>query len=223
MAVERAARLARIVDHGFDTRSLFLDLPEPLRFAPGQFVSCLLPGPSGVLTKPYSIASDPEAPAAIELLLNLVPGGGASAYLFSLRPGATVRYTGPWGTFTLERAPDAEVVFVADGTAVAPIRPMLRRALATATRPVTLLYGLPAPGAMLYADELRAPAAPHGYALVAIPSADLEAEVRRRFVDADDDRRRHFFVCGVGDRVHRLRDLLRAAGYERRAVRYERW
>jgi ferredoxin-NADP reductase len=45
----------------------------------------------------------------------------------------------------------------------------------------------------------------------------------RRFVDGDADRSRHFFVCGVGAPVFALRDRLRAAGYARRAVQYERW
>jgi len=37
------------------------------------------------------------------------------------------------------------------------------------------------------------------------------------------DASRHFFVCGVGEIVPRLRGLLRGAGYERRAVPYEKW
>ena len=37
------------------------------------------------------------------------------------------------------------------------------------------------------------------------------------------DASRHFFVCGVGEIVPRLRGLLRGAGYERRAVHYEKW
>ena len=44
-----------------------------------------------------------------------------------------------------------------------------------------------------------------------------------RYVHADTDRTRHFWICAVGDVVRRLREALRAAGYERRAVRYEQW
>jgi hypothetical protein len=51
----------------------------------------------------------------------------------------------------------------------------------------------------------------------------LVDQVQRRWVLADEDRSRHFFVCGVGAGVLKLRDLLRRAGYERRAVRYEQW
>jgi ferredoxin-NADP reductase len=221
---EREASLARIVEHAPDTRSLFLRLPpgERLDFQPGQFISCLLPiGDRPPLIRPYSLASSPESDE-LELCLNLVPGGPGSRYLFGLETGAIVRFTGPWGTFVLERAPDAETVFIADGTGIAPIRPMLRRALETTTRQLHLLHG--ADDAPLYGREVVALTGSHRALTVQhVPSARLRDEVARRWVDADADRGRHFYVCGVGDVVPTLRDLLRRAGYERRAVQYEKW
>ena len=221
---EHEARLARVVEHAPDTRSLFLRLPpgERLEFRPGQFVSCLLPlGDRPPLIRPYSMASSPED-EELELCLNLVPGGIGSQYLLGLAPGAAVRLTGPWGTFVLDRAPDAEAVFVADGTGIAPIRPMIRRAIETAAHPVHLLHG--SQGTPLYGRELAALAGSHRLLRVDhVPSARLRDEVVRRWIDADDDRRRHFWICGVGDIVRTLRDLLRRAGYERRAVQYEKW
>ncbi len=224
MAVEREARLERIVDHGADARSLFLRLAAPLAFRPGQFVSCLLPVDGGII-RPYSIASDPEEAERLELLLNLVPGGPGSHHLFGLAPGATIRFTGPWGTFVLDRAPAAEAVFIAEGTGIAPIRPMLRRALATApTHPLRLLYATTSAEHAVYRAELEAMAHAHpAFHFARVPAAALEVEVRRRWVDTDADRSRHFFICGVGSIVPTLRDLLRRAGYARRAVQYEKW
>jgi ferredoxin-NADP reductase len=221
---EREARLARVVEHAPDTRSLFLRLPpgERLEFRPGQFVSCLLPvGERPPLIRPYSVASSPDDDE-LELCLNLVPEGPGSHHLFRLMPGTVIRFTGPWGTFVLDRAPDAEAVFIADGTGIAPIRPMLRRALATARHRLHLLHGIDGPA--LYGDELTALARDQSILTVEhVPSARLRDEVVRRWIDADDERRRHFFVCGVGDIVRTLRDLLRRGGYERRAVQYEKW
>jgi ferredoxin-NADP reductase len=217
MAVELEGRLEAIVDHGRDTRSLLLRLPAPLAFVPGQFVSCLLPIGGKVLNRPYSIASSPDTPERIELVLNLVPGGAGSQYLFGLRVGATIRLTGPWGSFTLDRAPEAEAVFIAHGTGVAPIRPMLHRAAATASHPLRLLYGT---DHVLFADEL---AGILGVEFDRVPPSALEAEVVRRWIEADAARDRHFFICGIGEIVPRLRDALRAAGYARRAVQYEKW
>jgi ferredoxin-NADP reductase len=217
----RLARLETVTDHGADTRSLFFHLAAPLAFVPGQFVSCLLPVDAEII-RPYSIASSPEESERIELLLNLVPGGVGSRHLFALEPGATLRFTGPWGTFVCDRAPDAETVFIAGGTGIAPIRPMLRRVLATgAGHAVHLLH---ATDHALYGPELDALARTHPQLRVArVPAAALADVTRRRWVDADADRRRHFFVCAVGPVVTDLRDLLRGAGYARRAVQYEKW
>lgn len=224
MADEQTARLEDVTDHGGDVRSLFVRPARPFAFAPGQFVSCLLPVGGQRLTRPYSIASHPETPERLELLLNLVPDGPGSHHLFSLRPGAELTLTGPWGTFVVDQPCAAETIFIADGTGIAPIRPMLRRALATGRQTTTLLHAADAPQPHVYADEHAAlAAADDRLTFDRLASADLLAEVERRYVHADDDRRRHFFVCGVGDVVVRLRQLLRGAGYERRAVRYEKW
>ena len=154
-----------------------------------------------------------------------MPGGPGSHYLFGLPLGATVRLTGPWGSFVLERAPEAETVFLADGTGIAPIRPMLRRALATAARhPLRLLAAAASPERVLYRAEIEALVRAHpAFRWDHVSSGALKDEVTRRYVEADADRSRRFFICGVGAIVPTLRDLLRGAGYERRAVQYEKW
>jgi phenol hydroxylase P5 protein len=223
---EREARLARIVEHTPQTRSLHLRLPpgERLAFRPGQFLSCLLPiGDRPPLVRPYSLASNPEDDE-LEICLDRVPGGPGSHYLFGLVPGDVLRFTGPWGTFILDRALEAETVFIAGGTGIVPIRAMVHRALATApTHPLRVLHGTEGPA--LYGDELRLLARRHAasLSLAHVPSAGLRDEVARRWIAADRDRSRRFFVCGVGAIVPTLRDLLRGAGYERRAVQYEKW
>jgi glycine betaine catabolism B len=225
MAVELQGRLEQVVEHGADTRSLFLGLPVAFDFRPGQFVSCQLPVGGETLIRPYSIASSPEENRRLELVLNLVPGGPGSHYLFGLPLGATVRFTGPWGTFVVDQAPSAETVFVADGTGIAPIRPMLRRALATATgHRLHLLAAAASPERVLYRAELETMRRTSPlFSWDHVASDALVREVTRRYVERDADRSRRFFICGVGAIVPTLRDLLRRAGYERRAVQYEKW
>src|SRR5260370_41392136 len=114
------AGVGRFVGGAGETGSFFLHLPrsQRLTFVPGQFISCLLPVGGETIIRPYSIASSPDD-ATLEICLNLVPGGPGSHYLFGLDVAAPVRFTGPWGTFTLERAPQAECVVIADGTRIA--------------------------------------------------------------------------------------------------------
>jgi ferredoxin-NADP reductase len=220
MAAERTARVVEVVEHAPATRALRLALPpgETLVFRPGQFVACLVPDGDRVLNRPYSLASDPgETP--LEILVDRVPDGPGSGHLFARRPGDTVRFTGPWGTFTLADAlPSAETIFVAEGSGIAPIRPMLREATRRTPRPpLRLLYGT---RLGVYRPELeRLP----GLAVDVVAPERVFDDAVRRWVDGDADRTRHFFVCGVGAPVLALRDRLRAAGYARRAVQYERW
>ncbi|HXJ32654.1 MAG TPA: FAD-binding oxidoreductase [Candidatus Eisenbacteria bacterium] len=219
MAVERTARVAKLIDHAPDTRSLVLALGRDhgFSFRPGQFLSCLLPVGGERIIRPYSIASDAARPDELEILFNLVPDGPGSRHLFGLRAGDPVDFTGPWGTFTLDEPPDTPLVFIAQNTGIAPIRSMLLHAAGRTRRPLRLVYGT---HLRVYHEELaRLP----GVTVEVVDPDRLVEETQRRFVDADADRSRHFWVCGVGPIVYTLRDRLRGAGYARRTVQYEKW
>jgi ferredoxin-NADP reductase len=227
------ARVEKIFDHSADTRSLFLSLTsgKHLRFVPGQFISITIPLGDETRSRPYSIASDPEDRGPFEICFNRVAGGRGVAWLFDRRVGDTLDFSGPFGSFTIDQAPAAELGFIAEGTAIAPIRPMLKRALASSPAPRSkLIYAAPDRDHILYAsqlDDLARTAPNFSYTRVIAPAESLYdrlAELAQaRWITGDEDRARHFYICGVGKGVLRLRDLLRGAGYERRAVHYEQW
>ena len=232
------APIERIFAHTPDTRSFFLRLPpgHSLAFKPGQFISLLLPVAGETLIRPYSIASSPEEGSLLEICLNLVPDGPGSHYLFARTVGETLRFTGPWGTFVCEQLPPAEGVFIADGTGIAPIRPMIRCALAIEPRfPVRLLYSASQESELLYRQEWEAHARACPWFVftpllrhpadgrAGLRGSLLVEYVERCYVAEDSDRSRHFYICGVGQQVTEMRDLLRRAGYQRRAVQYEKW
>lgn len=233
---EYVAVVERIFHHTADTCSLFLRLPieQSLTFHPGQFLSFLLPVAGQILTRPYSLASDPDDGNLLEICFNLVPGGLGSRYLFDRQIGDELRFTGPWGTFLLEQSPQAECIFIADGLGIAPIRPMMKRALTTPGGALQLLYGAAHENGLLYRAELESLAResqrfrflplllhpPSGWSGL---RGDLLEQVRRLYVQKDGDRSRQFYICGVGNQVTMLRDMLRQAGYQRRAVQYEKW
>ena len=236
-APAQTAIIERIVERTPDTRSFFLRFTgdRPLPFVPGQFLSFLLPAGGKTLTRAYTIASLPDETAPVEICLNRVPGGPGSAYLFDRRESDELRFTGPWGRFVLDETSDAEHVFIADRVGVVPFRPMLARLLTGRSKfPVRLLYGAPRESALLFLDEWRAwerrcprfsfhPLIPgEGQGAYSI-KATVAPYVEQRFVHADANRDRHFYLCGIGRPTLRLRDLLRGAGYARGAVKYEKW
>jgi len=230
-----SARIERLADHADDTRSLFLRMVDGrgLTWIPGMFISVAIPLAEETRVRPYTIASSPEDGEPFELVFNRVPDGVGATWLFARKPGEILNFTGPFGAFTLERAPEREAVFIAEGTAIAPIRPMLRRALERmASHPVRLLYGADRADHLLFSREIEGWAAKYPQfqfeTIIAGPArqelyARILDEVEHRWVGADDNRSRNFYICGVGAGVLKIRDLLRGAGYERRAVRYEQW
>jgi ferredoxin--NADP+ reductase len=130
-------------------------------FVPGQYATLGLPGqaprsslaepevppalPERLIRRAYSIASSPVNLDFLEFYLNLVPSGSLSPRLFRLDIGDRV-WLAPRavGTFTFDRVPgEADVLFVANGTGLAPFVSMLatHRDLARGGR-VTLLHGV---------------------------------------------------------------------------------
>jgi ferredoxin-NADP reductase len=203
-------------------------------FVPGQFISVSVPTPSGPRLKPYTIASIPESSPPFEILFNLVPDGIASNYLFGLRVGDFIDFTGPYGTFILETAPDCECIFMAETTAIAPVRPMIHRVLhRRGHMPIRLIHAAPSPEHLIYHDEFEGAAGQDPgfiYETVLVQLDPTRSRnpftirdlIQTRYL-ADSKRERRFFICGIGKAVLELRDLLRDGGYERRAVQYEQW
>jgi ferredoxin-NADP reductase len=221
-----------LFDHTDDTRSLFLRLSDgiKLKFTAGQFISILIPLGDETRRRPYSIVSRPPPQSdLLEICFNRVANGRGVEWLFGRRVGDPIEFMGPFGTFTMTAPPQIETVFIADGTAIAPILPMLHLAQSGPHSSMLLLYAASNREHILYRKDLEALAArDSNFKFETIVNQSdlyerLYDEVNRRWVVADASRTRQFYICGVGKGVVRIRDLLRSSGYERRAVHYEQW
>jgi NAD(P)H-flavin reductase len=122
-------------------------------FLPGQFNMLYV---FGVGEVPISISGDPAKP---EILVHTIRAVGATTRaLQKLQKGAWVGVRGPFGTsWPVDEAHGKDVVMIAGGIGLAPIRPalyhlLLHRALYGR---VLLLYGARTPRDLLFARELR--------------------------------------------------------------------
>jgi NAD(P)H-flavin reductase len=127
---------------------------NPVSFAPGQFTMVYAHGVGEV---PLSISGDPAVP---EVLVHTIRAVGATTNALSrLRTGDEVGVRGPYGTgWPMERASGGDVVIVAGGIGLAPVRPAIRQILAARDRyrSVSIVYGARTPDDLLYQDELHA-------------------------------------------------------------------
>jgi NAD(P)H-flavin reductase len=122
-------------------------------FAPGQFNMLYV---FGVGEVPISISGDPARP---EILVHTIRAVGATTRAMQkLQKGDWVGVRGPFGTsWPVDQAHGHDVVLIAGGIGLAPIRPALYHVLLHRGLygRVVLLYGARTPRDMLYAKELR--------------------------------------------------------------------
>jgi NAD(P)H-flavin reductase len=153
------ARVTGNEDVAHDVRHITLDLLDPpqIQFDPGQFVSFQIqrPGAPRSLTRAYSIASPPYCRSRVELLVDRVEGHGGSRYLFGLERHQRTTFQGPVGSFTLHPG-TRDLLFVATGTGIAPIRSMLWSLVATTPlRRVRLFWGVRSERDLYLQEELQ--------------------------------------------------------------------
>lgn len=127
-------------------------------FLPGQFNMLYAYGLGEV---PISISGDP---ANTERLTHTTRAVGAvTRGLWRLKRGDVVGVRGPFGApWPVEQAQDRDLVVVAGGIGLAPLRPVLYHVLRHRDRyrRVALLYGARTPEDLLYVDEFIDPPAP---------------------------------------------------------------
>lgn len=111
---------------------------EAFHFAPGQWVNFRFP--DGV-ARPYTIASAPERPQAVQLCVRVGGAGKGASALRRLEAGAAVTIEGPFGDFLLPDGLADRVVFLAGDTGIAPVRSIVLHMLASKDlRRVVVLY-----------------------------------------------------------------------------------
>lgn len=149
-------RIRRVRRETADTFTLELepvDTQARFHYAPGQFNMLYI---FGVGEIPISISGNPAATTTLVHTTRAV--GTVTKAMSKLKRGDVVGVRGPFGTpWPIEAAEGNDVVLVAGGIGLAPLRPALYAVLANRPRygKVVLLYGARSPEDILYRDELR--------------------------------------------------------------------
>lgn len=150
--VPSVARVRRRRQETPDVWTLSLEAAEFDGFAPGQFNMLYVMGVGEI---PVSMSGDPAKSG----LVHTVRGVGAvSKSLAGLKRGDTLGVRGPFGSaWPVEEATGKDVVVMAGGIGLAPLRPLLFRLFAAPQvyGRISLLYGTRGPRDILYRRELE--------------------------------------------------------------------
>lgn len=150
----RIVRIQRLTKdtHLFQLRFLEQEVIERWSHRPGQFVQLSVIGTGEA---PISISSSPTRKGIIELCVRRI--GRVTSALFRLPTQGIVYVRGPYGNgFPVERMQGDDLLIVAGGLGMAPLRSLLWYALDHRERfgRIILMVGARTPEDMLFRDEL---------------------------------------------------------------------
>lgn len=128
-------------------------LAAGISFLPGQFNMLYLPGVGEIAV---SISGDPAKPQSLPHTIRLA--GNVTRTLAGQCEGSEIGLRGPFGShWPMEACKGNDVVLVAGGIGLAPLRPAIYELLLHADQygRKTLLYGARTPSDILYANEFE--------------------------------------------------------------------
>jgi ferredoxin-NADP reductase len=173
-------------------------------------------------SNPYSLSAVPH-PAGLRITVKEF--GGHSAALARLRPGTRVLAEGPYGALTAARRRRRQVLLIAGGIGVTPLRTLFE-SLPADPGELTMLYRARSQADLVFADELHALARQRGATLHVVTgrrrqyrhdplsSAALAANVPHL-------REHEVYVCGPDGMTASVVRALRDAGVPRRQIHLE--
>ncbi|HEY8065661.1 MAG TPA: FAD/NAD(P)-binding protein [Methylosinus sp.] len=150
--IPRVARIVKRRREIADVVTLEID-GGAFDFAPGQFNMLTA---FGVGEAAISVSGDPADSARLIHTIRAV--GAVSRALTELHPGEPIGLRGPFGRgWPMQEAEGRDVIVVAGGLGLAPLRPALYRLFAEREKygRIVLLFGARSPQDMLFRDELE--------------------------------------------------------------------
>ncbi len=174
---------------------------------------------------PFSLSNYPDGES---LRLTVKKVGDFTSALSRLRAGTRVLVDGPYGTLTANRAVLPQVLLIAGGIGITPLRALLE-AFALEGRDITLLYANRSEKRIVFREELEQLAAQHPYPKIhVIVSQPEEWTGERGRLDSErltrlvpDVQRREVFLCGPLSMMREMRKILRRQGVSARHIHTE--
>ncbi|MGB8332133.1 MAG: ferredoxin--NADP reductase [Polyangiales bacterium] len=205
------------------------DLAEAYRYRAGQHLTFQVPWERSTVTRCYSLCGCPELGEPLRIGVKRVSGGRVSNWMNDhLQVGDSIMASVPEGRFVLhpETRSGAPLFLFAGGSGITPIISLLKSALVSTRRSITLLYANQERGSVIYGDELDRLAAEHPDRLRLQHHFDAErgyltpADVRALLHQTEVS---EFYICGPEAFMELIETTLSEAGVHEALVYIERF
>jgi NAD(P)H-flavin reductase/hemoglobin-like flavoprotein len=202
----------------------------PLPYEPGQHVTVQTPSWPKVW-RPYSVACRSREDGLMTFHVKAVPGGWVSnALVYHAEPGTELVLGPALGTMTLGRADRRDLLCVAGGTGLAPIKAIIEQAIRESSdcpRQIHLFYGARTREDLYDLPDLwRLADAYQGFRLTPVTSDDpafdgMQGNVGRVAVRYMPPRNCEAYVAGPPAMVRETIEVLEKSGLPRERVHYD--
>ncbi len=222
-----------------DTALLTFELTEELEFTPGQFM--MIEGIIGEgeerksIKRAYSIASAPTDKGILQFIVKQEGEKGLSHKLVNSKPGDGYEFTGPFGKFVFEDISVKNVILLAAGSGLAPMRSIARYITSTnLPAEVQLFYSVRKPINIARKQELEKlkEEYPNFEFVVTVTRPDdtvwhgeigrINSSMIKKYAKSIDDSL--FFICGTPGMVRDMVNLLQnELGVSQDNINMEQW
>ncbi|MBC3361753.1 hybrid-cluster NAD(P)-dependent oxidoreductase [Pseudomonas sp. SWRI154] len=198
-----------------------------LSFEPGQFITVSPVIGGQTIARCYTLSSSPTRPFAFSITVKRVPGGTVSNWLHDqLKPGDSLRASGPAGSFTPVGHPAAKLLYLSAGSGVTPLMSMTRAACDMAGNlDIVFVHSARTPTDIIFHGELtRMQANMPGLRVINIceelgdmvnwqqPVGRLDLSLLNQQVP--DFKMREVFTCGPRGYMDAVRSVLSEAAFD---------
>lgn len=202
-------------------------------FKPGQYVIFHVPESEKTCRRSYSISTPPSDRRHFEVCVRAIAGGHGSNYVHRLRPGDRLKVEGPYGDFVLQESSDKEILMIATGTGISPIKSMLMHLLDTrSSRRIRLFFGVRHESDLFYTDLYRGLSARNpefSYDIIlSSPNPESWTGPRGRVTDLienkvrpEDAEHTEAYLCGGIQMIEDVKAHLKARGFPDNAIHHE--
>lgn len=231
----RELRVAHVLHPSADSIQVVFENPasDPIRFAPGQFLTLEVGIDGATHRRQYSFCSSPYDERTVSIAIRRVAGGLVSNHLADrLAAGDVLRTVGPSGRFgtTPDPSRDRRIVLVAGGAGITPLWSIAQALIAGEPgSTVTLVYANRGASRVMFAEPIAAMAADPRFSVThvlerasrTLPAVRgrLTPEVMGRVLPVSEDT--EYYVCGPEPMMDAVVGYLQERGVDPDQVRVE--
>jgi ferredoxin-NADP reductase len=210
-----------------DLLELHFEKPDNFAYLAGQFVQFHIHENEKMLLRSFSLSSAPHDPT-LEFCIKLLPDGKAARLFSRMELNESITCQGPVGRFTVAEH-DRPTTFIATGAGLAPIISIIRDELENKKNqaPLDLLFGVRSATDMFWNERLETLQNKFSnfHHTLTLSRHDENWSGGRgrvtshmqKFIDTSSE----YFLCGNGEMVKEVRQMLVRAGVDVKKIHFE--